>query len=78
MVPIPNNLQLDPRYAALHMAIAEVGHVPMFDGEHMVREQGLHDVPLATWRECKRRRLDHIVSYVGGGCSLGRALESGG
>jgi hypothetical protein len=67
-VLILNNLQLDLRYAALYMANAEVEHVLVFDGEHMVGELGLHDVLLATWKGCSRKQLDHMVSDVGGGC----------
>ena len=67
-VLILNNLQLDLRYAALAMANAEVEHVLVFDGEHMVGELGLHDVLVATWKECSRKQLDHMVSDVGGGC----------
>ena len=67
-VLILNNLNLDLRYAALAMANAEVEHVLVFDGERMVGELGLHDVLLATWKECSRRQLDHMVSDVGGGC----------
>jgi signal-transduction protein with cAMP-binding, CBS, and nucleotidyltransferase domain len=67
-VLILNNLHLDLRYAALAMANAEVEHVLVFDGEHMVGELGLHDVLVASWRECSRRALDHMVSDVGGGC----------
>ena len=67
-VLILNNLNLDLRYAALAMANAEVEHVLVFDGERMVGELGLHDVLLATWKECSRKQLDHMVSDVGGGC----------
>ena len=67
-VLVLNNLHLDLRYAALAMANAEVEHVLVFDGEHMIGELGLHDVLVATWRECSRKQLDHMVSDVGGGC----------
>lgn len=67
-VLILNNLHLDLRYAALAMANAEVEHVLVFDGEHMVGELGLHDVLVASWKECSRKQLDHMVSDVGGGC----------
>ena len=67
-VLILNNLHLDLRYAALAMANAEVEHVLVFDGELMVGELGLHDVLVATWKECSRRQLDYMVSDVGGGC----------
>ncbi|UCC92856.1 MAG: CBS domain-containing protein [Thermoplasmata archaeon] len=67
-VLILNNLHLDLRYAALAMANAEVEHVLVFDGEHMVGELGLHDVLVARWKECSRQQLDRMVSDVGGGC----------
>lgn len=67
-VLILNNLHLDLRYAAMAMANAEVDHVLIFDGEHMVGELSLYDVLLASWKECTRQTLDGMVSDVGGGC----------
>ena len=67
-VLILNNLHLDMRYAAMAMANAEVDHVLIFDGEHMVGELSLFDVLVASWKECTRQQLDTMVSDVGGGC----------
>jgi signal-transduction protein with cAMP-binding, CBS, and nucleotidyltransferase domain len=67
-VLILNNLHLDVRYAAMAMANAEVDHILIFDGDRMVGELSLHDVLMATWKECSRKTLNSMVTDVGGGC----------